>query len=139
MKRQMFLNGIFSFVILVSIGCSQPVVEPGGPDLVPERRTNSQGREGFCRIDGSNLIVRVRNQSNADTVMDSTTIVTFSPGGPRSGTSGPMAGGASFDVPIQIPSECFSSDCRFKIQVDANDVINENREDNNVADGICIG
>lgn len=139
MNRQLFLNGCFSFIILTLTGCSHSLVNLGGPDLVPEKRTNSQGREGFCRIDGSNLIVRVRNQSNSDVIIDSTTIVTFSAGPPQLGTAGPMAGGASFDVLFPIPSGCFSSDCSFNIQVDANDDVNEDREDNNNVDGICIG
>lgn len=138
MNRKLFLNGSLSIIILTLIGCNPSVVKPGGSDLVPERRTGSQGREGFCRRDDNNLIVRVRNQSNSDVIIPSTTIVTFFDG-PQSGTVGPMAGGASFDVMIPIPSGCFSPDCSFKISVDANDDIDEDREDNNKADGICIG
>jgi len=136
---QRFTIVSFGFLWLAITGCSHSVNGLSGPDLVPEKRFGSQGQEGFCRLDEGELIVRVRNQSNSDVIENSTTIVTFSTGGARSATTGPMAGGASLDVSFPVPAECFSSDCRFTVQVDANDEIDEHRENNNLAQGICIG
>jgi len=116
------------------IGCPRQ-----GPDLVAEPRPEGQGADGFCRRDGNNLVVRVRNQANPDVVVQSTTIVTFSPGGPRSAMTAPMPGGSFSDVTVEIPSGCSNPDCDFTINVDANNDVSESREDNNVAAGTCIG
>lgn len=133
MNRQMLALAFFSFIGLVLTSCLL------GPDLVPERRPDSQGEEGFCRRNEGNLVVRVRNQTNEDVFDQSTTIVVFSPGGPKSATTAPMPGGSMTDVIFEVPSACFNPDCDFTITVDANSDITESREDNNVADGICIG
>lgn len=84
-------------------------------------------------------MVRVRNQTNEDVFDQSTTIVEFSPGGPKSATTAPMPGGSMTDVSLEIPADCFNPDCDFTITVDANDDIDESRENNNTADGKCIG
>ena len=112
----------------------------GGPDLVPERRSGGQGEEGFCKRDNDgNLVVRVRNQANQDALNQSTTIVVFTPGEPKSGMTAPMPGGSFSEVTFEIPSECFDPDCDFSITLDANNDIAESNEENNSAKGICIG
>ena len=68
---------VFAGVALFMEGCNGAA----GPDLVAERRTGGTGAEGFCRRDDAgNLVVRVRNQSNADVLVQTTTVVVFSPG-----------------------------------------------------------
>ncbi|TKJ37191.1 MAG: hypothetical protein CEE38_09875 [Planctomycetes bacterium B3_Pla] len=135
MHRQILTLTFLSFMVLVLASCNS-----GGPDLVAERRPGSQGREGFCwRNDEGNLVVRVRNQANGDAVKPSMVIVEFLPGGPRSGTTSALPGGSSGTTEFDIPSECFNPDCDFTITIDANNDVPENREDNNTADGRCIG
>lgn len=135
MGRPILAMTFFCAIVLILSSCDQR-----GPDLVPERRTDSEGAQGFCRRnDQGNLVVRVRNQGNEDVVDPSTTIVVFSPGGPRSSPTAPMPAGSFTDVIFQIPSGCFNHDCSFTVTVDANGEINESIEHNNTADGICIG
>jgi hypothetical protein len=135
MGRQILTMTFLCAIVLVLCSCNQR-----GPDLVPERRTDSEGAQGFCRRDNQgNLVVRVRNQGNGDVVDPSTAIVVFTPGGPRSSPTAPMPAGSFTDVIFQIPSGCFNPDCSFTITVDANGNIDESMERNNTADGICIG
>jgi len=123
-----------SFMALVSASCTS------GPDLVAQRRPGGQGREGFCwRNEDGKLVVLVRNQGNGDAVKPSITIVEFFPGGPQSKTTVPLAQGSSKTETFEIPSECFNHDCDFTITVDANNDIDESSEDNNTAEGRCIG
>jgi hypothetical protein len=127
---------VFAGVALFMEGCNGAA----GPDLVAERRTGGTGAEGFCRRDDAgNLVVRVRNQSNADVLVQTTTVVVFSPGGPRTGTTAPMPRGSFADVTLPIPAECFNADCDFTITVDSDEAVDESDEDNNTADGICVG
>ena len=138
MKRQTIFLMLLGLVVIDLVGCDSPT--PNGPDLVPERRAASQGAEGFCRIDDEgNLVVRVRNQGNEDVFENFTTIVQFSPGGPQSKTTAPMPSGSLTDVSFVIPTGCFNSDCNFTITVDTGGDIDESIEDNNTAEGICIG
>jgi len=116
------------------------------PDLIPVRRPNSSGPEGFCRLStGGELIVRVRNQSNLDVNTETTTIVRFSGGDFVFRPTPPIAGGASADISFPIPSGC-GSDCSFTIAVDAAVQVHESRGDeidthetNNIQNGRCIG
>ena len=125
--------------------CAPP--SPQEPDLIPERRSGSVGAEGFCRRDDAgNLVVRVRNQTNNDVLVQTVTEVTFPPGQPVGQPTPPMPGGGFADVAFAIPPGCFNPDCGFTIEVDADDQVDEshgdqpdNHETNNVADGICIG
>ena len=127
---------VFAGVALFLAGCNGATA----PDLVPESRTDGMGAETFCRKDDAgNLVVRVRNQSNADVLVQTTTVVVFSPGGPRTGTTASMPGGSFADVTLPIPAECFNADCDFTITVDSDEAVDEADEDNNMADGICIG
>ncbi|MCL4872234.1 MAG: hypothetical protein KJ063_25015 [Anaerolineae bacterium] len=137
MKRVLFCLLFLTLLPLLFIGCD-PTHD--GPDLIPQRRSGSQGDEGFCRRDeDGNLVVRVQNQGNEDVFENFTTIVQFSPEGPQSATTAPMPSGSFTEVVFVIPSGCFNSDCDFAITVDANGDIDEGIEDNNMADGICIG
>ena len=127
---------VFAGVALFLAGCNGATA----PDLVPESRTDGMGAETFCRRDDAgNLVVRVRNQSNADVLVQTTTVVVFSPGGPRTGTTASMPGGSFADVTLPIPAECFNADCDFTITVDSDEAVDESDEDNNTADGICVG
>ena len=130
---------------LLPVSCLALVIAAGTgcngtrPDLVPERRSGSQGAEGFCRRSDSDLTVRVRNQANPDALQQSSTVVVFSPGGPKTASTMAIPGGSFDDVTVQIPSGCFNPDCDFTITVDANNDVAEAAEGNNEAEGICIG
>ncbi|MCP5102075.1 MAG: hypothetical protein GY950_01785 [bacterium] len=134
MYYKMFLLMFLSLIMIILSGCNQ-----NGPDLVPERRSGSQGREGFCRTEDGILTVRVRNQGNEDVLTQFTTTVVFSPGGPVSATTPPMPTGSHSDVQFEIPVGCFDPDCNFTITVDAKNEVKETIENNNTADGKCIG
>lgn len=132
--------------ILVSIGLLVLISILAGcggtesADLIPERRPGSEGAEGFCRRDDEgNLVVRVRNQSNKDVLITTTTTVTFSGGPEMPKTTPAMPGGSFADVTFEIPSGSFDPDAEFTIKVDANDDVTESNEGNNTAKGICIG
>ena len=114
-----------------------------GPDLVPERISDAGGRTALCRLADGGLMVRLRNQSNLDALATTRTQVTFGATA-QSLASPPIAGGSFADVgPFAIPAGCFSSDCSFSVQVDADDAVAEgpgaSAETNNVAAGLCIG
>lgn len=127
-------------VILALAGLVLTACNPNKPDLIPERRSGSQGAEGFCRTDDDgNLVVRVRNQTNFDNLNPSTTIVEFSPGTPQSAVTAPMPGGSMTDVTFVFPAGCFNPDCDFTITVDANGDVDEGDEGNNTVAGTCIG
>jgi hypothetical protein len=137
-QRLPFLT-LFGLLLAVAMtGCAG-----NGPDLVPERREGSQGAEGYCRRDENILTIEVRNQGNEDALSPSTVVVVFhaDPDQPRSVTAPALAAGSStFDqLEVEIPSGCFNPDCDFTITVDANDDIDESRENNNTEEGICIG
>jgi hypothetical protein len=118
-----------------------------GPDLVPEPRTGSQGPNGFCRGDNSNLIVKVRNQGTEPALVTTTTRIRFSPGGDQLATTPPLDDGSAADVTVPIPNGCFNPDCNFSITVDVDGQVEElkhnasdtSHEDNNTEQGTCIG
>lgn len=150
--------GIFTTRCLV-VGCTAAVIVgcattdqifDQGPDLVPEPRAGASGPNSFCRTtDNQNLTVRVRNQGNQPAFVNTTTTVKFFPEGvgTESATTPPLADGAPADVSVPIPAGCFVPDCRFIIEVDANEDVEElkhnasdtSHEDNNRETGICIG
>lgn len=134
-------------ILLLSTGCTRKNAQDE-PDLVPEPRSGSVGPEGFCERDANGLIVKVRNQTNTDVLVQTVTRVTFSPGGTSvDRPTAPMPGGSFALVqPFPIPSGCFNPDCSFTISVDAQDDVDEshgvgpdNHETNNTVQGICIG
>ena len=130
---------LYSVVYVIMICSLFLMCKQNGPDLVPERRSGSQGREGFCRRENSKLTVRVRNQGNQDVFQQFTTTVKFGTGDVVSATTAPMPAGSFSDVQFDIPIGCFSPDCVFTITVDSNNDIDEAIESNNTEDGICIG
>lgn len=122
------------------------------PDLVPVRRVfdgeEVQGREGLCRLsdDATALQVSVRNAGNGSAPA-STTMVTFRVGDDLIEATRPtpsLSGGqTSSSINFPIPTGCFSSDCRFTIELDSENAVLEGSipggEANNVEEGICIG
>jgi len=135
-KNKVFIQ-LACFVFLAMSAC----VCKDCPDLVPERRTGSEGAEGFCRRDNAgNLIVRVRNQTNFDVFVQTTTKVEFSTGDIQVLNTSPMPGGSMSDTgPFLIPAICFNPDCDFTITVDVNNDVEESGENNNSVGGRCIG
>jgi len=141
MLKYKFTTAITLIIIATFVFSGCPLPGPGsdGPDLVPERRPGSQGAEGFCMRDEEGLTIKVRNQGNRDVIENFTTIVEFSPGGPRSESTASMPAGSFSEVKFEIPPGCFNPDCDFTITVDANTDIEETNENNNTVSGICIG
>lgn len=149
MPKQFFYSVFaLSLVLFVLAACDLPPAPtddefelPQQADLVPERREDSQGDEGFCNRgdSGSSLIILVRNQGAGDATSETTTSVDFGTFGTETVTTSPIPAGSMVDVSVPIPSGCFNSDCDFTITVDSNDDVGERTESNNAADGICIG
>ena len=134
---------------LSTAGCHRATSFPE-PDLIPEGRSGAQGPNTFCNLnDGGDLLVRVRNQTNNDVLVQTKTTVTFSTGDPADSftqTTAPMPGGSSVTHTFPIPNGCFNPDCSFTIEVDSENDVDEshgpnpdNHETNNVEAGICIG
>ncbi len=119
-----------------------------GPDLIPEREPGFEGAQGFCiRDNQNNLNVRVRNQGNQPVLVQTTTSVVFNQNQVRTVTTPALVEGSMVIVSVPIPSGCFNPDCGFTINVDTNDEVEElkhdandtSHEDNNTAQGSCIG
>ena len=109
---------------------------PTKPDLIPV--PDPEPGIGFCRRRGDKLVVTVKNQGIADAGASVTT-VDFGPAGTFSQPTPPIAAGASVDVLIPFPPNCFSPDCNFKITVDSSSQVDESNELNNTANGGCLG
>ena len=108
-------------------------------DLVPFSPLGTSP-SAFCRLEQGNkqLRVTVKNQGNGDAAPSQTTVI-FGNTTVTLPTPFIPAGG-SVDLLFNVPGNCFSPDCSFKITVDANNQINEsNHEGNNTANGGCIG
>jgi hypothetical protein len=110
----------------------------GRADLLPV--PDGPGPLGFCRRDSQgNLLVRIRNQGDADAPA-STTTVEFGSGGVFSVPTPAISAGTSTDLtPVAMPGACFTPDCGFRITADSASVIDETDETNNHAVGQCIG
>ena len=107
------------------------------PDLIPA--PDPRPGVGFCRREQGRLTVSVRNQGAAG-AGPSTTTVEFFPGGAFPIATPAVPAGSTVDLPaIAMPPACFNPDCNFRITVDSVGVIDEIREDNNRADGLCRG
>lgn len=120
----------------------RPTVSVAGkqkvPDLVPFS-PSGRYRSAFCRLEqGRKLRVTVKNQGN-DNAPASTTTVTFSDT-PFSLDTPAIPGGRSVDLLFDVPADCLSPYCSFKIMVDANSQVDElSMEANNNVSGACIG
>ena len=110
----------------------------GKPDLVPVNPDPSKGRLGFCRGDPNKLVFTVKNQGVGPAGPSHMT-VTFGSGPSVSVSTPPLQAGASVDLPVAVPPQCFHPDCPFTIKVDSNSEVDESDENNNVADGYCLG
>ncbi|GJL77166.1 MAG: hypothetical protein NPINA01_01550 [Nitrospinaceae bacterium] len=135
----------FGLMLLVN-ACATHTVSSDKPDLIAEPLTNTGGPKAYCRKNGNDLVVQVRNQSAVGSDQASRTQVTFFNGVDLKKVTGALAGGATEDVTFPMPPSCFNPDCRFKIMVDADNDIDEspgetpdNREFNNDAEGVCAG
>lgn len=108
------------------------------PDLVPFSPSGNY-RAAFCRVEqGRKLRVTVKNQGN-DNAPASETMVTFGDK-PFSLDTPAIPVGGSVDLLFDVPANCLSPYCSFKIMVDANSQVDELRmEGNNSASGACIG
>jgi len=108
------------------------------PDLVPFSRSGRY-RSAFCRIEqGRKLRVTVKNQGN-DNAPASTTTVTFGDTSFSLDTPAIPAGGSA-DLLFDVPADCLSPYCSFKIMVDANSQVDEvSMEGNNNVSGACLG
>jgi hypothetical protein len=49
----------------------------------------------------------------------------------------PIPAGGSVDLLFDVPADCFSPDCSFKITVDSDNQIDEFDEGNNTGYGVC--
>jgi len=131
---------VSTFLSLSIIAGCHPQFGVEQVDLVPERRPGSQGENGFCNGDNSQLFVRVRNQSNIDAIEITQTRVRFPNGVMISLDTPQLAGGSFANVgPFPIPPGCFNADCSFTIEVDATSLLPNEHDHNNLENGICIG
>ncbi|MGH8563811.1 MAG: CARDB domain-containing protein [Gammaproteobacteria bacterium] len=108
------------------------------PDLVPFS-PSGRYRSAFCRLEqGRKLRVTVKNQGN-DNAAASTTTVTFGDT-PFSLDTPAIPMGGSVDLLFDVPADCLSPYCSFKIMVDADSQVDElSMEGNNKVSGACLG
>lgn len=108
-------------------------------DLVPLNPKPDIGSNGYCQInDEGQLIVTVKNQGSLDAGKFDVKIE-FSSGQPGTISVDGLPAGESKDLLVDFPDSCWRPDCYFTITVDPDDLIKESNEDNNIAEGICIG
>lgn len=121
---------------IVLVGCAGPGPQPKGPDLVPESKALQ-----YCARDArGNLLVTVRNQGNAPSVPCTTTVVFGDGTGTVNVPTPSLPAGSSLTLPpVPMPAPCWSPDCSFEIKVDSSNVVTETKEDNNDAEGWCVG
>jgi len=112
------------------------------PDLMPVK-PYPQAAYPWCDRDEEGLYVHVKNVGTGDAGA-STTRVEFRWGGGGNQTvdkSTPAIpkGNTTIVGPFAIPALCWDMDCDFTITVDINGQVTELFEDNNSADGVCLG
>ena len=140
--RPIALTGLlFAATLLTLAGCSSTKVDAPdtavetGPDLVPVLNSVQ-----YCdRDESGNLLIQVKNQGG-ETAKESTTTVTFGTEPiwtepTKSLTSNESAPKES----ISMELASWNPDADFTITVDAENVVHELNESNNVARGKCIG
>lgn len=129
-----FIMVSFFSILALTVGC-------GGnkPDLIPQRRPGSEGKEGYCNIKEGKFIVIVKNQGGKTLTPDVEVTVEFMPGGvfvkPMEGIPALLPAGGTVEIPFDIPVGGIEV---FKITVDSNNKLEESNENNNTADGRCI-
>lgn len=106
-------------------------------DLLPEPRGGSTDLTAFCVQDEEGrLSVHVRNQGS-DAARATTTLIQFESGPPVVLPTKPIAPGEKAVVSFVLADICRQRRCRFRIQVDARDEIQETDESNNLVQGAC--
>jgi len=125
---------VSSFVALLGAilmsGCADlVVVDPG---VVPP----------YCDYTPGGIFVTIENIGSVE-APPSTTTVEFLPGGPVDLATPAIPAGSSTVVgPFNFPTSapwCFNPDCEFEIRADSAAVVGETNENNNVAEGWCLG
>lgn len=92
-----------------------------------------------CQLDSSGrLKVRVENRGTV-TAQASSTRVEFFPGGVFILNTPSISPSGSAEMPLDIPSQCWNSDCDYEIKVDFGNQVDEANEGNNSASGACFG
>jgi CARDB len=107
-------------------------------DLVP---TEPEGSVRFCKSVNNQLqvVVRVENQGGAFAPASITKVDFFSFGSVDVPTLG-ISPGEFIDLgPIKPPAGCFNPNCQFRITVDSGNSVDESDQENNSANGVCIG
>jgi subtilase family serine protease len=127
MRLHTLMMSVVLLLVVALVGCEYAPV--------PEFSTPT----GFCRLQDSNLVVRVQNKGPAPAVIPSTTRVVFPGFASQDVTTPPIAIGASVDLMVPIPLGCFNPDCNFEIIVDVNNQIPEIDETNNSVEDFCLG
>jgi subtilase family serine protease len=127
MRRHTLMMSVGLLLVVALMGCEYAPV----PDFPTPT--------GFCRLQGSNLVVRVENKGPAPALIPSTTRVDFPGFTTQDVTTPPIAAGASVDLMVPIPFGCFNPDCDFRIIVDVNNEIPETDETNNSVADFCLG
>lgn len=106
------------------------------PDLIMVE--DPKAEEDNCRLHDGRLVITVLNQGSTPADA-STTLVDFGEYGRNNLTTSLLAPGASTDLTLAIPPNCYDSDCEFTIQLDNNYVVSETDKGNNVSSGVCRG
>ncbi len=117
-----------------------------GPISCPNPWAPTPGRSASAAANGSTLTIRVRNQGTEPAFVPTITRVRFA-AGDLTATTPALPPGAAADAIVTIPSGCFSPDCNFTINVDAENAVQEfkhdasdtSHEDNNNVVGRCLG
>lgn len=141
-KQTLFLLFLGALTIAVVGGCAAKA------DLVAIKLPGS-GTDpiAYCDLDDNgDLLITVKNQGTK-TAGSTTTDVLFT--SLRTGVVGVSlytpalrSGQASILEPIDLddlPSSCFQPDCHFTITIDYSVDVDESNEENNTAEGYCLG
>jgi len=111
------------------------------PDLMPVK-PYPQAAYPWCDRDEEGLYVHVKNVGTGDAGASTTRVVFTWSGGNDTATVATPAipkGNTTKVGPFAIPALCWDMNCDFHITVDVNDQVTELFEDNNTADGVCLG
>lgn len=125
-------------ITILGLGPTGGAVQHDAVDLVPFSPSGTSPA-AFCRLEenGKLLRVTVTNQGTIGAGPSKTT-VTFGDALYTLDTPS-IPAGSSTDLLFKVPTNCFSPDCTFRIQVDSSDQVSETNEGNNTVDAGCIG